>query len=141
MRGGILNPGDSPGRLTIQGNYTQLSGGTFFAELAGLAPGTQYDQLIVTGRAALDGTLDVVLHNGLAVDLGDSFVLMTFGRETGQFSTRDLARLPFGEMWQLSNNSNDLTLTAVPSPEPSSTLLLGTDVLAGIAVLRRKLML
>jgi hypothetical protein len=95
----------------------------------------------VTGRAALDGTLDVVLQNGFAVDLGDSFVLMTFGRETGQFSTRDLARLPFGEMWQLSYNSNDLTLTAVPSPEPSSTLLLGTGVLAGIAVLHRKLML
>ena len=139
--GGTLNPGDSPGKLNIQGNYTQLSGGTFFAELAGLAPGTQYDQLAVTGAVALDGTLRVVLLNGLVVDLGDSFVLMTYGSESGQFSTRHLALLPVGEMWHLSYNTNDLTLTAVPSPEPPSTLLLGTGVLAGIAVLRRKLML
>ena len=86
VMGGTLSPGDSPGVLTVQGNYTQLAGGTFFAELAGLTPGTQYDQLLVSGAAALDGTLDVTLLNGFLVSLGDSFVLMTFGSETGQFS-------------------------------------------------------
>lgn len=137
--GGTLSPGDSLGKLTVQGNYTQLPGGNFFAELAGLAPGTQYDQLVVTGKAALDGTLDVALLNGFVVQLGDSFVLMTYGSESGQFSTRHLASLPFWESWQVSYNSNDLMLTAVPSPEPSSALLLGTGLLAGIVVLRRKL--
>lgn len=73
---GVLSPGDSPGKLTMTGDYTQSSGGTFLAELAGLTAGTQYDQLVVGGTATLDGTLDVVLLNGFVVQLGDSFVLI-----------------------------------------------------------------
>lgn len=52
--GGTLSPGDSPGTLTITGNYTQLSGGTIFAESAGLTPRTQYDQQVIGGAATLD---------------------------------------------------------------------------------------
>ncbi len=96
-----MSPGDSPGILTINGNYGQLAGGTFFAELAGLTAGTQYDQLVVNGSAALDGTLDVVLLNGFMVQVGDRFVLMTFGTGTGQFSTLDLPALSVGERWLL----------------------------------------
>jgi hypothetical protein len=91
--GEMLKPGDSPGRLTINGNYTQLASGTFYAELAGLMPGTQDDQLVVSGTAALDGTLDVALLIGFLVQVGDSFVLMTFASETGQFSMVDLPAL------------------------------------------------
>ncbi|HVP55683.1 MAG TPA: PEP-CTERM sorting domain-containing protein [Candidatus Eisenbacteria bacterium] len=136
--GGTMSPGDSPGLLTIQGNYTQLSSGSFFAELAGLTPGTQYDQLVVSGLATLDGTLDVVLLNGFVVHLGDSFVLMTFANETGQFSELDLPRLPHGEMWLLSYNPSNLTLQAAPTPEPASMLLLGSGLLSAALVFRRR---
>jgi hypothetical protein len=138
MMGGTMSPGDSPGKLRIIGNYTQLSGGTFFAQLAGLMPGTQYSQLQVSGTATLDGTLDVVLLNGFVVHLGNSFVLMTFADEIGQFSTLDLPALSVGEMWLLTYNAHNLTLSAVPSPEPSSLLLFGTTLLAGIGALRRQ---
>jgi hypothetical protein len=136
---GTISPGDSPGALTIQGNYTQLAGGTFFAELAGLSAGTQYDQLVLNGTAILDGTLDVVLLNSFVVQLGDSFVLMTFAGETGQFSTLELPHLPVGETWQVFYNLNDITLNVVPTPEPGSFLLLGSAALGSIRVLRRKL--
>jgi hypothetical protein len=141
LMGGTMSPGDSPGSLTIQGNYTQLSGGTFFAELAGLTPGTQYDQLVVSGLATLDGRLDVVLLNGFVVKVGDSFVLMTFGSETGQFSMLDLPTLTAGEMWRLSYYATDLTLSAVPSPEPATFLLLGSGLLGAVGILRRKVRL
>jgi hypothetical protein len=142
MMGGTLSPGDSPGRLTIQGNYTQLSTGTFFAELAGLIPGTQYDQLVVSGLATLDGTLDVVLLNGFVVKVGDSFVLMTFGSESGQFSALDLPTLSRYEQWLLSYNANDLTLSVLgtPTPEPVSFLLLGSGLLSAAFGLRRRRM-
>lgn len=135
---GTMSPGDSPGVLTIQGNYTQLPGGTFLAELAGLTPGTQYDQLLVSGTAALDGTLDVDLLNGFLVQLGDSFVLMTFANETGQFSMLDLPTLPSGEYWALSYGTYELTLTDKPVPEPSSFLLLGSGLLGALGAFRRK---
>ncbi len=140
VMGGTMSPGDSPGVLTMQGNYTQLPGGTFLAEIAGLAPGTQYDQLLVSGTAALDGTLDVDLLNGFLVQVGDSFVLMTFGSESGQFSMLDLPTLPRYEQWLLSYNANDLLLSveAKPTPEPSSFLLLGSSVLGALGAFRRK---
>ena len=138
MMGGTLSPGDSPGVLTIHGNYTQLADGSFYAELACLAPGSQYDQLVVSGSAALDGTLDVALLNGFIVKVGDSFVLMTFANETGQFSTLDLPHLPVGEMWQISYNSNDVTLAVAPTPEPGSLFLLGSGLVGFLGVLRRR---
>lgn len=93
----------------------------------------------MSGTAALDGTLDVVLLNGFVVRVGDHFVLMTFANETGQSSTLDLLAQSVGEMWLLAYNAHNLTLSAVPLPEPSSLLLLGTGLLAGIGIVSRKL--
>ena len=137
---GTLSPGNSPGTLTINGNYTQLAGGTFSAELAGLTPGTLYDQLVVSGTAALDGTLDVTLLNGFTVQVGDRFVLMTFADETGKFSTLNLPALTAGDRWLLSYNANNLTLSVAPNiPEPSSILLLGGGLIGIAWTLRRKI--
>jgi hypothetical protein len=36
--GGTISPGNSPGILTIDGNYTQTSSGVYDAEIAGLTP-------------------------------------------------------------------------------------------------------
>jgi len=137
----VMSPGNSPGRLTINGNYSQDSSSTFLAELAGLTVGTQYDQLAVSGNASLDGTLDLVLLNGFVVQLGDNFVLMTYSSESGQFATLDLPTLKWGEGWQLSYNANDLTLSvvAVPTPEPGSMLLLASGIQGVGTLLRRRL--
>jgi hypothetical protein len=141
MMGGTMSPGDSPGKLTIIGNYTQFSQGTFFAEIAGLAAGTQYSQLQVSGTATLDGTLDVVLLNGFVVHLGNTFMLMTFADEMGQFSKLDLPTLSAGEKWLLSYNATDLVLQAVPSPvpEPTSILLMAAGLVGTMSILRRKM--
>ncbi len=139
--GGTLSPGDSPGVLTITGNYTQFGNGTFTAELTGRMLGTQYDQLIVGGTATLDGTLDVNLLNDFAVKVGDHYVLMTFASESGQFSTLDLPKSVGGEKWVLSYNPTEITLSveAVPTPEPSGLLMLGSGLLGIAWTLRRKI--
>lgn len=56
---GSVEPGNSPGVLTVVGNYVQSSVGTFQLEIAGYHPAL-FDRLVVGGRADLDGTLDVV---------------------------------------------------------------------------------
>jgi len=82
----VGQPG-SPGVLTIVGDFTQTSGGTLVIEIGGLNPGTDFDQLDVTGQATLDGTLTVTLINGFQPNPGDSFTVLTFGSGTGTFAT------------------------------------------------------
>ena len=60
--GGTVAAGASPGTLTINGDYTQGPGGTLQEEIAGTTPGTQFDQLVVTGDVTLDGTLAILEH-------------------------------------------------------------------------------
>ncbi len=52
--GGTVAPGVSPGILTIDGNYTQTTGARLEIEIGGTTPGTDYDQLIVTGTATFE---------------------------------------------------------------------------------------
>ena len=60
LNNGAVSPGSSPGILTINGNYTQTATGVLNIELAGPTPGTQYDQLIVSGTATLAGSLNLI---------------------------------------------------------------------------------
>ena len=52
LNSGVVSPGNSPGTLTIRGDYTQNATGTLRIEVAGSSPG-QYDVLAVNGRANL----------------------------------------------------------------------------------------
>ncbi len=84
---GIVSPGDSPGTLTINGNYSQNSIGTLRIEVAGL-PGGQHDLLFVGGSATLDGTLQVLRLNNFMPMKGDRVTFLTDnGGHTGTFDT------------------------------------------------------
>jgi hypothetical protein len=85
----VGGPG-TPGRLTIRGNYTQTAAGTLRLEVGGSHPGVEFDQLVVTGQAALDGTLAVALINGFVPASGDTFPIITAGSVQGVFATLDL---------------------------------------------------
>ena len=56
---GKVAPGNSPGVITINGDYTQTASGSLEIEIGGLTPGTLHDQVVVTGAASLAGHLDV----------------------------------------------------------------------------------
>ena len=58
---GELSPGSSPGILTIIGDLTTAPEATFNIEIDGTTAGTEYDQIIVTNEAILDGTINVTL--------------------------------------------------------------------------------
>ena len=84
---GSLKPGHSPGSIIINGNYTQTTDGTLDMEIAGLNPGTQYDQMIVNGTATLAGTLNLTMLNGYLPKAGDNFQLLTYYASVGQFAS------------------------------------------------------
>ena len=75
----------SPGTLNVNGNYTQEAGGTFDVAVGGLTAGTQSGQIRVTNQASLNGGLDISLINSYTPPQGDSYAVLTFGSETGNF--------------------------------------------------------
>ena len=97
--GGIVAPGNSPGILTIDGDYTQGSGGTLAIEIGGLAVGDEHDQLNVLGNLDLDGTLEVTLIDGFSPVDGNTFDILNFSSATIQPGLNMV--LPAG-MWDTS---------------------------------------
>jgi autotransporter-associated beta strand protein len=84
---GIVSPGNSPGTLTVNGNYTQNANGTLRIEVAGLAP-SQHDLLVVNGHASLAGTLQLIRLGGFQLHIGDQFTFLVANRGvSGTFST------------------------------------------------------
>jgi hypothetical protein len=109
---GFVDAGSSgsPGQLTINGNYTQGGSGTLQVQLGGTAPGSGgYDQLVVNGNVALDGTLLVTLVNGFQPMSGETFQIITSNSESGTFATE---QLPTGVSFQTAYSNSGVTLTA-----------------------------
>jgi fibronectin-binding autotransporter adhesin len=83
----VVSPGDSPGTLTVNGNYTQNATGTLRIEIGGLAL-PRHDLLQMSGNATLNGTLQLVRLNSFAPLGGDRvIVLSATGGVTGTFAT------------------------------------------------------
>ena len=74
---GSVEPGNDPKRLSVSGNYDQLSAATLAIELGGTSPLTQYDRLEVTGTAILDGSIDITLIDSFTPAPLDSFTVLT----------------------------------------------------------------
>jgi autotransporter-associated beta strand protein len=85
--GGVVSPGDSPGTITLAGNYTQSAAGTLLVQVAGLAAG-QHDLLAVGGSASLNGTVHFLSIGNFQFHAGGKVVFLTAaGGVTGFFST------------------------------------------------------
>ncbi len=113
------NGGAATGRLTIEGNYLQKIAGDLEIDLAGPQPATQYDQLFITGQAALDGgRLRVALAGGFTPVVGDSFKVLDWGSRTGAFysSSLNLPSLPSGRSWDTRKLNTNGVLSVTPTP-------------------------
>jgi hypothetical protein len=106
--GATINPGFSPGKITINGDFLQDGGGTLRIEIAGLAtPGVDYDLLEITGTATLGGALRVVDINGFTPSGTDTVTPLTAGSITGVFSSTNA---------QVNYGATSITVAALPSP-------------------------
>ena len=103
-------PGNSPGILTIDGDYTQGSGGTLAIEIAGNTPGHEYDRLVVNGQANLAGTLAVTLLDSFTPLDGHTFDILDFNSVSGDF---DSLNLPGGFDWNWDVNTGVLSVGSV----------------------------
>jgi len=81
---GVVSPGNSPGKLTLAGDYTQYRDGVLRIEIGGKKPGS-FDQLAVGGKASLDGTLELLSSGKGRLKHGDRVAILTAG--SGVLST------------------------------------------------------
>jgi len=139
---GSVSAGNSPGHLSIGGNYVQS--GTMLAELGGYEQGVSYDWIEVDGTATLGGTLDINWFGGFWGH--GPFIVLT---AAGGITNDDLSGLTidgsgatYGEhAWrativELGGQAEGLQLELVP--EPLTLLALGSS-LAGLGgYLRRR---
>jgi len=84
VNNGTVSPGNSPGTLTVNGNFTQTSSGTLAIEVAS---GTVFDRLIVNGQANLGGTLTVQSFDGYGFAYGDQFTFLFADDINGAFDS------------------------------------------------------
>ncbi len=152
---GIHAPGDSPGIETVQGNYNML--GQLEIELAGTAPGSGYDQVLISGpdtyNAALGGTLALdwtglagssdstrlwILENDTAGTLSGTFGNYANGALLGNYDGRDWF-LWYGADAATGNltGGNDVLITPVPEPGVLF-MLLAAGLAFGVGFCRRK---
>jgi T5SS/PEP-CTERM-associated repeat protein len=85
-QGGILAPGHSAGRTTIDGNYIQQAAGAMEIQIGGTVAGTQYDDVDISGFATLGGELQLSLINGFIPTAAQTFTVLDSSSITGAFS-------------------------------------------------------
>lgn len=151
--GGTVGPGNSPGQLYLFGEIDFLTGSTFAAELGGLAFGTDYDRLDVSGTASLAaGTMfDIDFFGAFTAGLGDTFdVLVADDIQAALLSTMLFdftgAALGSGLAWDFGivdfgGGRDSLGLSVIEGgiaaiPAPAAALLFGLG-LFGIGFTRR----
>ena len=111
--GAVVAPGASPGVLTVNGNFLQGASGTLEMEIDGTTPATTYDQVVVTGSATINGTLD--LTTGFDPADSDVFTLITAATRTGGFSVVNGQPGP-GRAYQVLYQPNAVAVTPAPPP-------------------------
>jgi hypothetical protein len=141
LAGSTVAPGNNVGLFHV-GSLDLQAGAHLALEIGGLTVGTQYDQLNVKGTVHLAGDLQVTFVNGFTPHIGDKFyILLNDGSDfiTGGFSNvlNNLLTLPNAifSIALVDNGDggllgNDVTLTYVSAPEPSSAVSLAAAILA-----------
>ncbi|HEV2851265.1 MAG TPA: SdrD B-like domain-containing protein [Thermoanaerobaculia bacterium] len=113
---GSINPGTSPGILTVSGSFPQAASGALNVEIGGLTAGSQFDRLDVSGAATFGGSLNVQIINGFTPALGNSFRILSCGSRSGTFAATNGLDLGNGLRLDPRYDATGLTLVVVASP-------------------------
>jgi len=147
---GILSPGNSPGNLTFSNNLTLNSTAEAFMEIGGTTPGTEFDQITVTGTLAYDGQLTIASFGGWDLSQVNTYDLFDFAGVSGSYTNVSVGGFDLAwdglDTWTGTNGStiytfteNDGVFAASAVPEPSTYALLALSAAGfGWHVVRRR---
>ncbi len=116
---GNVSPGQSAAILTVNGNFAFAAGATFEAEIMGATPGTEHDQIAVTGAVDINNATLNIDDSGFTAVGTEVFVLVdnAGGAVVGTFNGLPQGSLVTvgGEQFTISYVGGDVTLNAVPN--------------------------
>jgi autotransporter-associated beta strand protein len=150
---GNLQPGNSPGVLTMNGSLTLNSTATTTMEINGTTRGTDYDGIDLVGPNALTYGGILTLSFGTTFGVGNyTFDLFSFSSTpTGSFANVTLAGNYTGSLtnnsgvWSLTSGNNTWTFTQSTGdlglsviPEPTTSLMLAGSLTALVVFRRRR---
>jgi MYXO-CTERM domain-containing protein len=141
-----IEPGNSPGLVSIVGNMRVRPASTVNFEIAGYDNGIvsgvpQYDSFLVSGNVSYEGILAVRLTGGFAPVFGDSFKLIQSAGTISFTGTTNMPALAGGLSWNVQvvtgseHYGSGATLVASVVPAPGAAALIG---LAGLVTTRRR---
>ena len=133
----LFAPGNSASLVPLAGNVEFGPAATLEIELGGYTPGLAFDQLQIAQHAVLDGSLSLQFLDDFVPRVGDSFEILTANSLEGGFV--EILDPNRNRQWMLHYTPNQVNLTLVAIPEPSTLLLagLGSVCLAARALCRK----
>lgn len=99
----------APGLLTVQAGVEFASTAFLEIELAGLAPGSQFDRLEVGGDLVINGELRLALLGSFFPEPEDSFVVISAPAISGTFTNEAQGRVT------LADGSGTMSVTYQPT--------------------------
>jgi hypothetical protein len=96
--------------FNIDTTMTQTPTGSFEIDLRGAKPGSDHDQLALTGTAKIDGTLVVHLINGYVPPVGQEFDVLTAASVSGRFSKIDVVGTIAGRTFEVRYGPQKVTV-------------------------------
>jgi len=108
---GNFSPGNSAGNLSITGDVSLASTSTVDIEIGGATAGSEFDQLNISGQAALDGTLNITLINGFVPQTGQTYEIIFGSTLSGSFSTINQPQAGGSDLFSISYLSDRVRLT------------------------------
>jgi len=149
--GAEFGPGNSPGLLQIDGDFSQDINSSILFELAGVMAESEYDVLDISGTTNLAGELVIDwFDNGgglFGASEGDIFDILFAETIIGEFDLLSLAVLGEGLGWDLSyltdefGSTDVLRLSVIDTsavPVPAAVWLFGSGLFGLIGMARRK---
>jgi hypothetical protein len=114
---GAIRPSnfDGVGRVDLR-DYQQTDSGELYVELTGTLL-NQFDRLVISGAAQLDGYLNIDIDGGFVPALGQSFnIISATGGVLGQFDHADVSGMPAGLTFHINYLPTAVQLQVVSTP-------------------------
>jgi len=129
--GGTLSPGNSPGALTVSGDFAFEPTSDTLIELDSLV---SFDQLLVGGALTYGG--DILFDFSFVPTVGQSFDIFDFSSQSGMFNNINFANAGYDGTFDYGTGT--LSLTAIPEPSAALLALLALAAAFALAPRRRR---